>query len=353
MIDWDRVYQIGSLLSGDTLRSRSGNEQRLRRETYFRQLVQQVSQPMMEYLRVADGSFCFVARPEALDRAAWIEANIGGFGTVFEPVESALRQRLGNRVSNPLNQQTSSILLGVLLGYLSRHVLGQYDPSLLGKEAATAGRLYFVEPNLESARRKMSLPKEQFETWIVFHELTHAWQFEAHPWLRQHMNQQIRELLMSASDRLLQFDAAELLRLAMRGQLDLRQPQRLLTGLMNPHQQRIFDGLQALMSLLEGFSNHVMDALGPRMLPDYARIAATFEDRQRHKSPAETLFIRMTGLEVKLQQYQLGEAFVDAVVRRVGIEGMNQVWTSPDCLPSLQEIHQPELWLVRMEARAA
>src|SRR5205085_1698660 len=140
-------------------------------------------------------AFAFGTRPEVLDRAGWIEANIGSFGGIFEPVEAVLRERLGNRLSNPMNQQTSSVMLGVVLGYLSRRVLGQYDPALLGKEAVTSTRLYFVEPNLEQARRQLGLPKEQFETWVAFHELTHAWQFEAHPWLREFMNNRIRELL--------------------------------------------------------------------------------------------------------------------------------------------------------------
>jgi hypothetical protein len=120
-------------------------------------------------------------------------------------------------------------------------VLGQYDPALLGKEAVTTGRLYLVAPNLEQARRQMSLPKDQFETWVVFHELTHSWQFEAHPWLREFMNQRVRELLVSASGKLAQIDAGELLRLAMRGELDVRQPHKLITGLMTPDQRRGFD----------------------------------------------------------------------------------------------------------------
>ncbi|HEY8953015.1 MAG TPA: zinc-dependent metalloprotease, partial [Candidatus Dormibacteraeota bacterium] len=278
----------------------------------------------------------------------WIEANIGSFGAVFEPVEQVLRARMGDRLSSPMNQQSSSIILGVLLGYLSRRVLGQYDPALLGKEAVTTGRLYLVAPNLEQARRQMSLPKDQFETWVVFHELTHSWQFEAHPWLREFMNQRVRELLVSASGKLAQIDAGELLRLAMRGELDVRQPHKLITGLMTPDQRRGFDQLQGLMSLLEGFSNHVMDALGPDMLPDYSLIARQFEARQQRKGQAEKLFIKITGLEMKLEQYRIGESFVDHVVRARGIAFMNKAWECAENLPTLAEIHAPEEWIQRL-----
>jgi coenzyme F420 biosynthesis associated uncharacterized protein len=350
LIDWDRVYQIGSLLSGATLSGKLGRAEREAREAYYREIVERVSPRMIAYLGFgAASSFAFTTRPEVLDRPAWIEANIGSFGTVFEPVEAILRERMGSYVlANPLNQQTSSVLLGIMLGYLSRHVLGQYDPALLGKEAVTTGRLYFVEANLDHARRQMGLPKEQFDTWVIFHELTHSWQFEAHPWLRGFMNSHIRELLTSASGKLTQIDAGELLRLAMRGELDIRQPQKILTGLMSLDQRQLFDQLQGLMSLLEGYSNHVMDALGPDMLPDYSLISAQFERRQQRKGQAEKLFIKMTGLEMKMEQYRAGEAFVDHVVRARDIAFMNRAWESPETLPSLREIYEPGEWVARL-----
>jgi len=349
MIDWDRVYQIGSMLSGGGLALHLTRTQREECEAHFRDLIERVAPRMVDYLGSGVGdTFAFTTRAEALDRGNWIEANIGSFGAVFEPVEEVLRKRTGDRLSSPLNQQTSSVVLGILLGFLSRRVLGQYDPALLGKEAVTSGRLYFVVPNLEHARRQMGLPKDQFETWVVFHELTHSWQFEAHPWLREFMNERVRELLVSASDKLLQFDAGELLRLAMSGELDLRQPHKVLTGLMTAQQRQIFDQLQALMSLLEGFSNHVMDALGPDMLPDYELIARQFEARQERKSQAERLFVKLTGLEMKLEQYRIGERFVEHVVRERGIGFMNRAWEGPQNLPSLREIYDPEEWVTRL-----
>jgi coenzyme F420 biosynthesis associated uncharacterized protein len=349
MIDWDRVYQIGSTLSGNGLAARMSRAERDRLDAHFQGLMDQVTPRMLAYLGTGSNpSFSFGTRAEALDRAAWIEANIGSFGIVFEPVEEVLRERYGRQLTNAFNQQTSSIMLGVLMGYLSRRVLGQYDPALLGKEAVTAGRLYFVAPNLDQARRQMGLPKDQFETWVVFHEMTHSWQFEAHPWLREFMNERVRELLVSASGKLAQFDAGEVLRLAMRGELDLRRPDKLLTGLMTPQQKRIFDQLQALMSLLEGFSNHVMDALGPDMLPDYSTIAAQFERRHERKSQAEKLFVRMTGLEIKMEQYRIGEAFVNQIVAEHGIGFMNRIWEGPEALPSLAEIYSPGEWTERL-----
>jgi coenzyme F420 biosynthesis associated uncharacterized protein len=341
------------MLSGGGLTGRMTAAERAQREAHFAAIVEQVAPRMTAYLRAGSGDeFVFRTRPEVLDRAAWIEANIGSFGTVFEPVEEVLRSRLGGALNNPLNQQTSSVMLGIMLGYLSRRVLGQYDPALLGKEAIASGRLYFVATNLDQARRQMGLPKDQFETWVVFHELTHSWQFEAHPWLRDFMNERIRELLTSASGKLATIDAGELLKLAMRGELDIRQPHKALTSIMTPGQRRIFEQLQGLMSLLEGFSNHVMDALGPEMLPDYALIAAQFEARQEQKSQAEKLFVKITGLEMKLEQYRAGERFVDHVVKARDTAFMNRAWSGPETLPTLREIYAPDEWIDRIAAAA-
>ena len=350
LVDWRRVYQVASALSASRPSTRLDLRERRRREDQYQGIVERVSPALLDYLGPGlTGQFVFTTRPEVIDRPAWIEANIGSFATVFEPVESLLQERLNRRTDSLLNQQAGSALLGVMLGYLSRHVLGQYDPSLLSKQEIVAGRLYFVEPNMIEARRQMGLDQEQFETWIVFHELTHSWQFEAHQWLRTFMNERVRRLLSLASGKLVQLDATELLGMAMRGELSLRQPQKMLTGLMPPEQKEIFDRLQALMSLLEGFSNHVMDALGPRLLPDYAAIARRFEQRQEHKGQAERVFMRLTGLEMKMEQYRVGQRFVDEVVRQRGIAFMNRAWRDPESLPGPSEIVHPDEWIARLE----
>jgi coenzyme F420 biosynthesis associated uncharacterized protein len=123
----------------------------------------------------------------------------------------------------------------------------------------------------------------------------------------------------------------------------------LIDALMTPEQRVLVSRLQALMSLLEGYSNHVMNAVGRGILPHLAEIEHRVEARSRHRGPAELLFLRLTGLQMKLDQYRLGAAFVNTVNQERGIAFMNQVWTGPEYLPTEDEIKDPHLWMRRMD----
>jgi len=349
LVDWPRVRQVAHVVARRTGAARLDQPTRQAWEAEYRDIIARVSPPLLRYLGPgANPAFHFETAPEVVGRLEWIDVNLATFRGMFQPVEVLAAERLRGHISQPLNQQASSLMLGLVLGYLSGRVLGQYDPSLLVSEVLPPGKLLLLQPNLEAAQHDLGVPARQFFTWIVFHELTHSWQFEAHPWLRTYMSSQVSQLLASTSGRLIETDAAELLRLAMRGDISLRQPQRLAAALMTADQLDTFNRLQAVMCLVEGFSNHVMDVLGPETLPDYAHISGAFEGRDKRRGSAEKLFVRLTGLELKMEQYKAGERFVDAVVAARGIAIMNRAWEGPANLPDLREIYQPQLWLDRV-----
>jgi coenzyme F420 biosynthesis associated uncharacterized protein len=286
------------------------------------------------------------------DRIAWLDANVANFELLFEPLEAVGDRFLGSG-AGPFSEMNSLLLssqMGLLMGYLSRRVLGQYDLAVLGREPVTTGRLYFVEPNIRYVERRLGLDPTDFRLWIALHETTHAYEFEAHPWLREHMNGLLQRYFGSLGDDLinLRTDLSGLGSLARRvGENVLRRDGYAVELVMTAEQRAIFRQLQALMCLLEGYSNHVMDHVGRDILPSYDRMKARFEDRLRRKGVAERLFAKLTGLDVKYEQYVLGERFVDEVVARAGIAGMNRVWRGPEALPTLDEIKQPARWLTR------
>jgi coenzyme F420 biosynthesis associated uncharacterized protein len=193
------------------------------------------------------------------------------------------------------------------------------------------------------------VPKD-FRLWIALHETTHAYEFEAHPWLRDHMNGLLRRYFDALGDDLgnLRSDLRGLGNFARRIGANLGQKGYAVELVMTPEQRAIFRALQALMCLLEGYSNHVMDAVGRDLLPSYRQMKDRFESRLKKKGPAERLFAKLTGLDLKMEQYQLGERFVNAVVERVGVAGMNRVWRGPEALPTLEEIREPRLWIERI-----
>lgn len=285
----------------------------------------------------------------------WIEANLVGFEQMFEPLERLnARAMRGGTVATVLfgrlNQMLLSRQLGMLLGYLSHRVLGQYDLALLGREPVSTGLLYFVDSNIEQLQIRLGLDAREFRLWIALHETTHAYEFEGHPWVRDHLNGLLQSYFDSVgSDAIGMSDGVGgLVSLAGRVAGNAFRVGYPLELVMTTEQRAIFQRMQALMCLLEGYSNHVMDQVGSRMLPSYKVMKTRWESRLRNKSAGERLVARLTGLEVKLEQYVLGERFVAEVVRQRGITFMNRVWESAEQLPTLDEIRQPARWIARV-----
>ena len=118
---------------------------------------------------------------------------------------------------------------------------------------------------------------------------------------------------------------------------------------MTPAQRETFGKTQALMSLLEGYSNHVMNAAGRQILPNFDEIHERFERRGERRGTVERAFMRLTGLDLKMEQYAAGERFADAVLAARDRDFLNRVWSGPDALPSMAEISDPDAWVTRME----
>jgi coenzyme F420 biosynthesis associated uncharacterized protein len=233
-----------------------------------------------------------------------------------------------------LGRRGLSEYLGLLLGFLSKRVLGQYDPVLMA--APGAGKptaLYLVEPNIEAWEQKTDLPSEQVRQWLVLHEVTHAWEFESHPWLRDHLNGLIQNLI-----------AQRLFSAEKPGRLE--ELKALTVGARE--QWQAMQQIQATMSLLEGFSNVMMRRVGEAHLPHFESVDREFNQRSSRRGPVERAFLKVTGLDMKLQQYVQGEAFCNAVIQAGGMPRLAAVWRGPENLPSLQEIRNPDLWLARV-----
>ncbi|HEX2988263.1 MAG TPA: zinc-dependent metalloprotease, partial [Chloroflexota bacterium] len=291
----------------------------------------------------------------AFTRTEWIDANIANFRELFEPIEGLYLKlqspnNLGTLLMGEASQAVLSSQLGVLMGYLSRRVLGQYDLSLLGKEPVTAGRLYFVEPNIAAIQNELALNGDDFRLWIALHETTHAFEFEAYPWVREYFNTLLEEYIQFLSDDLMSFGQgfAGLRGLIERARGNVATGENWIEFMMSPEQRALFAKLQALMSLVEGYSNFIMNAVGERLLPSYQTISERIEQRAARRSPAEKLFVRITGLDLKMEQYRLGESFIKSVVAAHGLQIANRVWEGPEMVPSLEELRNPRAWVERV-----
>ena len=293
---------------------------------------------------------------EAFSRTEWIDANITNFKQLFDHVESLYKRvqptnSLGTALLGGLSQTMLSSQLGILMGYLARRVLGQYDLALLGKEPVSAGKLYFVEPNISGVQTELGLDPDDFRLWIALHETTHAYEFEAYPWVREYFNSLLEQYISCLGDELVQYGTSlgGFRALVDRARASRKEGDSWIEVMMSPEQRTLFSKLQAVMSIVEGYSNYIMNSVGERLLPSYATIKERIDERSARRSPAEKLFIRITGLALKMEQYKLGESFINSVVAQRGVATANRVWEGPELLPTLEELRSPQAWIERVE----
>jgi len=277
----------------------------------------------------------------ALDRGGFIDLNLLIARRLLEPVER-MRSGLGETNLTVLGRMLSSRYVGELFGLMSQRVLGQFDPVLMlpGPSPAErpAGSLYLVESNVELFERAHGLPAEPLRRWLILHELTHAWQFGSHPWLAAHLEELMSGLVMQ--------DLAQRLGAPRRRNLNpelLRDLGKAVGG-----QLRGVGQIQATMSVLEGYSNFVMHRVGRRQIAGSEELEKAFSQRQSERSLLERLVFGVTGIAVKLRQYQAGERFCVAVVAEGGVELLNRVWEGPGTMPSLAELRAPARWVARV-----
>lgn len=353
LIDWEQARSLATNMNRQTTIS---DDQRGALNAYYQELTSRSIPIVAEY--TGDEVIPDVEHVYAFDRVDWVNANIDSFAHMFEPLETLNplsgqeSPRTINLLWGSVNQRVLSAEVGFLLGYLARRVLGQYDLTLLGREPVSRGKLYFVQPNIVRVEQMLGLPSEDFRLWLALHETTHVFEFEAHPWVRQHvnglletyfgyLNQDVEHLKRGFSGLKVFWDRA----MEQRNESD-----RWINLVMTPEQKQVFNAMQATMSVIEGYSNHVMNAVGKELIPSYEVISRRFERRQRQRTAAETLFARLTGLDIKMEQYRQGEAFINRVVEERGHDFVRQVWTAPEYLPSLEEIKSPENWIARVDA---
>ncbi|OAE03408.1 zinc-dependent metalloprotease [Arthrobacter sp. OY3WO11] len=293
-----------------------------------------------------------------VDRASWAKANTQSFAVMLKPaMEKMLENRQGTL--SPGAASVSGAItgsqLGAVLAFLSSKVLGQYDPFAAlaeGSTAPPAGRLLLVAPNIVAVERELNVTPEDFRLWVCLHEQTHRVQFAAAPWLRHHMLEQIDELsvhLLGNVDSLMERATAAARSLKDRT-VTGNTPGRgaILDLLQDPEEKAAISHLTAVMSLLEGHANVVMDAVDASIIPSVKTIRQRFSDRGKDRGVIEKFIRSLLGLDAKMRQYSDGARFVRAVVDAAGMEGFNRVWESADHLPTEPEIHDAKLWLERM-----
>ncbi|CAM3672191.1 zinc-dependent metalloprotease [Micrococcus flavus] len=317
-----------------------------------------------------------------VDRPTWSRANTQSFAALLGPTFARLqatRPAEYEAATLPVTTRATALEMGGILAWLSSKVLGQYDPfsALPGPDGEPAGpaggRLMLVVPNVVQVRREIHVDPADFRLWVCLHEQTHRVQFAAAPWLREHLQAEITGLTGGL------FDKAESLPERLRSALATANPLAgsargrgegavagevprdgpaarpslgLLGALQDEEDRARLSRVTAVMSLLEGHANVVMDAVDSSVVSSVKTIRRRFDERGDRRSALDKAIRRILGMDAKMAQYRDGQRFVDAVVSEIGMDGFNVVWDAPELLPSEAEIHAPDTWVARIRAEA-
>ncbi|MFD8776099.1 zinc-dependent metalloprotease [Streptomyces sp. NPDC059916] len=305
-----------------------------------------------------------------VDRPGWVRANVAGFRELLKPLLDKMDERRGSgpggAVLGAVGGKVTGVELGMLLSFLSSRVLGQYEtfaPATRDLPAAPngGGRLLLVAPNIVHVERELDVNPHDFRLWVCLHEETHRTQFTAVPWLRDHLEGEIQSFLAETDVDPMTF--LERIREAAQSLAGARPEgeqgegddggRSLVELVQSPAQREILARLTAVMSLLEGHADFVMDGVGPAVVPSVTEIREKFKERrQKGASRLDLALRKLLGLDAKLRQYRDGERFVRAVVNEVGMDGFNRVWTSPNTLPTKAEIAKPADWVARVHRKS-
>jgi coenzyme F420 biosynthesis associated uncharacterized protein len=288
-----------------------------------------------------------------VDRPGWVDANTSGMAALLDPLVEALQAKQEHRpgpLAMAIGSRATGAQAGLVLSYLGTRVLGQYE--VFG----TGGRLLLVAPNIVATERKLGVDPSDFRLWVCLHEVTHQLQFTAVPWLKSHLESQIAEFVEATDltpevlrERL--HDVLRSLGDAVRGSDG--DSEGLLALIRDPQQRAVLDRVTAVMSLVEGHAEYVMDGVGPDVVPSVKTLRKRFAQRRKGHGPLDRVLRRLLGLEQKMKQYAEGRQFVSGVVDLVGMEGFNRVWSGPETLPRIEELTAPARWVERVLGRPA
>jgi coenzyme F420 biosynthesis associated uncharacterized protein len=402
MIDWDAAVSTGVRFARPGPQVSLSEARRCVAE--LRELATTVHEPVQEVSGLVSPETS--GRIAVVDRPGWIRANVDGFRVVLEPLVQHLREHQEARLPavpgagtllGSVGSRVTGMQVGLILAYLAGRVLGQYElflppepgtgPTAFGAAAsgdavpwtasgtangtasgasgatgngaaAEDGRLTLVAPNILMVERELNVDPHDFRLWVCLHEETHRAQFTGVRWLRGYVQRQMTDFLLASDldpaailDRLRAAGGAvagAVRSSAGNGDGEGQDSPSLLEAIQNPRQREVLDRLTAVMTLVEGHGDYVMDAVGPQVVPSVEQIRRRFNARRNSVGRIEQALRRILGIDLKMKQYAEGSRFVRTVIDEIGVAGFNRVWDSPETLPTKDEITHPRAWINRV-----
>ncbi len=357
-VDWELARKIAARTAPDD--PSAGSSAALALEAEFAEVT-----PLAEQLVAAETglvSSAGLARAKTADRMDWVEANIASFGRMTRKLIAKLEE--GDDEPGPFSKlveplgvgpKIAGAEVGLMLGWMSGRVLGQYDLLIAEDEDPDAQDwVYYVGPNIMRLEERYGFPTDEFRLWIALHECTHRAQFTGVPWMRTHFLSLVDELIDSVDP-----DPGRFLEAVKSMAADRKagRPSRLDEGglsavFASDEQRATMEKITGLMSLLEGHGDITMNRAAGDRIPSQDRFSRVLSQRRSNAPPITRFVQKLIGLEAKMNQYAQGEHFVLSVEAAGGRELFDRVWDAPEHLPTVTEIRDPDLWVARMREPA-
>lgn len=316
-----------------------------------------------------------------VNRALWATKTLEAFRPLLERLASALGTQADTDEAKPADEldvteqdqfaamlgpmlkamqpTMVAMMAGSMVGHLARTSLGQYD---LPVPRPPSDELLIVVPNLEAFGEEWSLPPDDLRLWICIHEIAHHTVLGV-PHVRERLDELIGEFaagfrndpdalgehlraLEESTDATDDPTGNELLAQIQRA---IGEPGALIGAIQSDQQRALKPQLEALLAVIVGVVDHVMDQVGAKLIGSYGMLTEALRRRRVATSEADRFVERMLGLELTQSTYDRGTAFVEGVVERAGEEGLARLWESKRNLPSPPEVDAPGLWLARID----
>lgn len=334
-VDWNLAASLGARIVGGGPQLTRDEANQVVAELYY---LAGEATPLVQHTTGLDAFL--ESQVQVVDRPEWIRSNVDSFQRISDPLTERLEQ--GSAWVREIGSRATGAQLGLVLGFVGSRVLGQFEIF-----TPDDPRLLLVAPNIVAVERQLGAVPRDFRLWVCVHEQTHRIQFAAAPWLTDYMLTNIHEYMrlsdMSTSELLGRLSAA------VKAVRSDSEPDGIVGALQSPAQKELFDRLTAVMSLLEGHADVVMDEVGPQAIPTVRFIRGAFQQRRAAGTSGWEGFLRrVLGMDIKARQYAQGATFVRAVMADGGMARLNQVWETPENLPTRAEIEDPQAWLRRL-----
>lgn len=346
-VDWALASRVARRVAGRDPLGDSYLAGSLRSD--FDDVTRQAEELVAEHTRLrAPG----LARATVLDRSGWVDANVASMRRLLGPLTGRIGERMASSPIAPIGRSIAGTELGVLLGWFSQRVLGQYDllvPEDLDAPDDEGDAVYYVGTNILGLEKRFAFRPRDFRLWVAIHEVTHRAQFCGVPWLRDYF----LELVGSAMG-MVDTDPRTIMRSLARAAEEIRQGRNPLDEggvvalLASDEHRGVLNRIQALMSVLEGHGNRVMNELGRVHVAGQDRMARALKSRRQTGGVTGTLY-RLLGLEAKMRQYEVGERFIEAIEEEAGPRAIDAAWRGPEWLPTIDELSAPSSWVARVE----